>query len=337
MSQIYAPDEKVLVGLCRQSHVVDPFQYFAQAGERIVAIQTLSHEGLSREYVHLDREGVELTRLSFSKAPSRTDQIGHAAIFGDEVFDHLMRELHLNAMAANKRWDADQVAAVDAELALPAIVVGGCGRSGTTLLLSILGAHPSICAFPDEKFLFFPYPFRLGRFHVDLERERQPAHKRWAEKTPKNVQAFGSILKAFKDRVRLIHVIRDGRDVVTSHHPNHNLQYWVSPERWVADVRAGLDFFEQSLVVKYEELLREPRSTIQRICDYIEEPFDERMLHPELHSTVQTNVAWEGGEIKPLHSRVIERWKDEVNKERVAKFMEYPGVEDLMKRLGYLS
>lgn len=339
MSRTHAPNQLVLIGLCRQDHVVDPFQYFAEAGERIVVVQTLSHAGLGREYVHLDKNGIELARLSSPKASALSglsQDWESETIFGDELFDHFMRELHLNAIAANQRWDADQVAAISAELPSPAIVVGGCGRSGTTLLLSVLGAHPSVCAIPDEKFLFFPYPFRLGSFHLDLKEKRQPAHKRWAEKTPKNVQAFGSILEAFKDQVCLIHIVRDGRDVVTSHHPNHSQRYWVSPERWVADVRAGLDFSDRSLVVKYEELLREPLGTIQEICDYIEEPFDERMLHPELHSTVQSNVAWEGGGIQPLHSRVIERWKNGADQGRVAEFMEYPGAEELMKRLGYL-
>ncbi len=34
------------------------------------------------------------------------------------------------------------------------IIIGGCGRSGTTLLLSILGSHPNIQAIKDETGLF---------------------------------------------------------------------------------------------------------------------------------------------------------------------------------------
>jgi hypothetical protein len=36
------------------------------------------------------------------------------------------------------------------------IIIGGCARSGTTLLLSVLSCHPNIYAIPDETYTFCP-------------------------------------------------------------------------------------------------------------------------------------------------------------------------------------
>ena len=113
----------------------------------------------------------------------------------------------------------------------PPIVIGGCGRSGTSLLLSILSAHPHIAGIPEETYAFCPdvwTPGAEGPGDLDMEViGRHLAHldppastTRWCEKTPKNVQVFGALLAHFGERVRLVHIVRDGRDVLTSRHPS---------------------------------------------------------------------------------------------------------------------
>lgn len=326
---------RVLVGECRRAHVVDPFQYYAEPGERIAAVQALSHTEVAQAYAHYDRSWGALAQLDADGLLNDFDPVNGHIVQEDELFDHLLREMHLASVQSNLLWDPKLVRAVRGAMDASPIVIGGCGRSGTTLLLSILGAHPAIFAFPEEMFPFFPYPFRLQKLLLELEKAEVKGCKRWAEKTPKNVRAFGSILAAFGQDVHLIHIVRDGRDVVTSHHPNHKQQFWVSPERWVADVWAGLEYKDRSLLVRYEDLLQEPVKTLSRICDYLGEPFDERMLRPEEHSTVRTNVAWEGASLKALHQNAIGRWKASEYSDRVDEFMKYPGANDLIIQLGY--
>lgn len=326
------PAMHLLVGECRRSHVVDPFQYYAEQGERVIAVQGLSHAALSYGFFHFDRLGNEIARIADLEVTAHAEP---ESAYGDEIYDHLLREMHSAALEKQRLWNPQEVKAARELLAGDPVVVGGCGRSGTTLLLSILGAHPAIYAFPDEMFPFFPYPFRLKRLLNEIEKQPPNSRRRWVEKTPKNVRAFGPILDAFDGHIKLIHIVRDGRDVVTSHHPNHPQQYWVSPERWVADVGAGLEYGEHSLLIRYEDLLQEPDKILREICDYIGEPFDERVLHPEEHSTVKTNVAWEGQSLKALHQNSIGRWKASVHAQRVAEFMDHPGAKDLMAKLGY--
>lgn len=135
------------------------------------------------------------------------------------------------------------------------IIIGGCGRSGTTLMRVILDSHSQIACGPESN--IFPSPNRLNpgspgaakiarKFDVDdLEmdallrsassraefadrffgRYRDRAKKRlWADKTPRNIQVLPYIFEHFP-QARFVHVVRDGRDVVCSlrTHPRHRV------------------------------------------------------------------------------------------------------------------
>src|SRR5687768_12561372 len=85
----------------------------------------------------------------------------------------------------------------------PPIFIGGCARSGTTLLLSIMSSHPGIFAIPFETKCFAAgrpsdpgAAFRIGRFHRLLLSCAIPRSAyRWCEKSTKNVLTFGRIIQ----------------------------------------------------------------------------------------------------------------------------------------------
>lgn len=121
------------------------------------------------------------------------------------------------------------------------IFVGGCPRSGTTLVQNLLDSHPAICGGPE--FLHLPAiveqrnavresaeagdidefcdPQRVDlRFAEMIERLLLPLADEHgceylSEKTPQNVLAFESLLELFP-AARLIVVVRDPRGVVNS-------------------------------------------------------------------------------------------------------------------------
>ena len=76
---------------------------------------------------------------------------------------------------------------------------------------------------------------------------------------------FGKVLEEFRERVKIIHIVRDGRDVVLSRHPVDTARHWISPSRWVEDVSAGLSFegHPQVLTIRYEDLVKEYDITIR--------------------------------------------------------------------------
>lgn len=198
------------------------------------------------------------------------------------------------------------------------IVIGGCGRSGTTLLRVMLDTHPRLCIGPESSLFrpLWPSYRRLGQgFGLEEERIRYLARQsssqaqfielffdeycrnrekpRWGEKTPRNIRHLDFIIKHFP-RARFIHVIRDGRDLVCSlrTHPRYDVVDGTlralnrtNPiarciQRWIKDVRTGLRYRGNAWYseVKYEDIVIRPDETLRRICDFAEEQYDERML-----------------------------------------------------------
>jgi hypothetical protein len=126
------------------------------------------------------------------------------------------------------------------------LFVGGCERSGTTLVQKVLCAHSRIAGGPELLFtrdlaslyrkMSGPYPDAYVRRQRALYSEerlaeafdrflhhlleptlaRKPEALWISEKTPSNIAVAAELLGLFPD-CRFIHVLRDGRDVLASH------------------------------------------------------------------------------------------------------------------------
>jgi len=198
------------------------------------------------------------------------------------------------------------------------IVMGGAPRSGTTLLRRLFDRHPEICSGAETK-LFVPAAFRLEwlaeSHHIPLgelqamraeassqgafidtfaARVRADAGKaRWAEKTPQNIRSLDWIIERFPE-ASIIHIVRDGRDVVCSmrQHPDWR---WVDgqwqkvlvprsvetyAQRWLSDVFTGLTWRDDPryVEVRYEDLVADPAGALRAICDGIGATVDSGWL-----------------------------------------------------------
>ncbi len=326
--------------LSKRAEVILPYQYYSQIGEAIYCLEADQIEGSDRSYLHVDAEGQTLAEVQLGENPPNKQGIhlDEIAKFEakDEEFGALMHEMHVAARSSGQIVDLDEMRHLRSLSRKEPILIGGCGRSGTTLLLSILGAHPDILAFPEEMYAFTPFPFRLSKIIEEIEAQEKLSWLHWCEKTPKNVMAFPEIFSVFEGQVRLIHIVRDGRDVVTSHHPNASERYYISPKRWVADVSAGWQHREKTLLIRYEDLVARAQETLELVCEYIGLPFDERMLSFERHSKVTENKAWEGRSARALNNDSIARWKAPEHSQRVADFKATSGAEELMALLDYV-
>ncbi len=242
------------------------------------------------------------------------------------------------------------------------ILIGGCGRSGTTLLLSMLSAHKDLFAIPKELGLFNGVErgpegrlqsARIDRLYFSLLRYSIPASaKRWCEKSPSNVTQIQAIDEHFKGRFKLIHIVRDGRDVVLSIHPTDKTKYWVEPSRWVHDVQKGLDFIDHPNVhtIKYEDLLLNYTTVMEGITQYLNsvcsigaycgEVFFLPAIPPEElqqwleHATVRRNRAY-FSEVGKIQTKSIGKWKCTKDQQRVEQLYAEPGALELLQRLGY--
>lgn len=227
----------------------------------------------------------------------------------------------------------------------PPILLGGCARSGTTLLLSILSAHEDIYACRRELGLFnrveiregMVYPARIDRIYRCLLFHRiPPTARRWCEKSPSNIREFENIHRFFEGNFRFIQIIRDGRDVILSRHPRDVNTYWVEPERWIRDVSIGTGYADHPNMhtIRYEDLINHFEETVSGICTYLNIKLTDRLLNWHQHASVRRNNAL-FSEIGKLSSRSIGKWKSPEHRERVGQFTSLPGAMELLKKYGY--
>lgn len=223
------------------------------------------------------------------------------------------------------------------------ILIGGCGRSGTTLLLAILGAHPKIQAIDHEAYLFNAPStkkndlLRSLRINFNLIRGGiKPTADRWCEKTPTNVLKLKQIDLFFKGKFKFIHIIRDGRDVVTSRHPTKPDCYWVDIDRWLNDVQAGLEYTDSHNVktIKYENLILDFKSTMKSITDFIGLDFVSKVSEFYKYTNIQNDRAWTNS-VEKIKSKSIGRWKEQKYKERINVFYKNNEAIELLKKLDY--
>ncbi len=153
-----------------------------------------------------------------------------------------------------------------------AVFIAGCGHSGTSIMLNILGSHPSIYPITEETYLLIKKPDEiqknLQKWNVEcLEKNKSI----WVEKTPIHILY---IQKAFTYRpnCKFILMIRDGRDVVCSLRVREAYKdISAAIDRWIHDNLFGWTYWShpQVKVVKYENLVTSPQATIQDICNFL--------------------------------------------------------------------
>jgi hypothetical protein len=232
------------------------------------------------------------------------------------------------------------------------IIIGACPRSGTTILLSILGAHPNIFAIPKQTYAFDCWqsvqdkkrggmqwrPTRLDRLYLQFLIHHIPGNaKRWLEKTPKHIRSFEKILAYYNEQVKLINIIRDGRAVITSRHPKHNPDnYWVSVQRWISDVKTGLslDSHPNMLNIKYEGLINDFEKTMENVFRFLGENKPDN-LHDWTQKTNIKRSMHLAEPVQNIYSHALDRWRKPEHADRIKEFMNNREAVDLLKKLGY--
>ncbi len=226
------------------------------------------------------------------------------------------------------------------------IYIGGCGRSGTTILLSILSSHPEIYAFPNEVNIFGEgviqkkdkwVPKRLDRKNRALLTAKiKNTNVRWCEKTPSNVRFIKEIEACHKGNFKFINIVRDGRDVILSKHPTNPNRYWVNPDRWINDVTAGVKEYNNPNVynVKNEDLMLDFKRQIQNICDFLEMEPSKNLLNWYENTEVKKNKAY-FGKVSPLFHSSINKWKSNNNLARAKELLDREEAKELLMFYNY--
>lgn len=228
------------------------------------------------------------------------------------------------------------------------IIIGGCGRSGTTLLAAILSSHPQIYSYIYETMAFCPNawmdPLNRNSPFLLNELENQPLvippekqHTRFLEKTPRNAMVYRRIADFFKERVKIINLVRDGRDVVLSKYPGkENLQY-TNADFWKTEVLYGAECenFPWLITIRYEDLVLNFKETLVKICDFCELSFDLALLNYTQFTKYCHSDAWSHKKVIPPHSTAIGKWKNQMDHPEVKKINSNREFNSLLKRYNY--
>lgn len=230
----------------------------------------------------------------------------------------------------------------------PPVIIGGCGRSGTTLLASVLSCHPRFAVIGPETRAFAtgaypvdapprPAPFALATIAEHLE-DAPATATRWCEKSPRNVHSFSRLVDLFGGRVHLLHIVRDGRDVVCSYHPDDPRHPWIAPERWIEDTRAGLAqaHLPQVHTVRYEDLVADFEPTMRAVAAALEEPDATPFLRYPQGATLMEHAAW-SDKARPVSATSVGRWRGRALVGYAQALERHPEAKGLLEACGFTS
>jgi hypothetical protein len=175
------------------------------------------------------------------------------------------------------------------------------------------------------------------------------------EKTPNNVFWFQHLGHIFP-KSAFIHVIRDGRDVVSSllqrdwytgsgqpvgitRDPVKAIKYWKEAVQAGMAACDAAHMRERCLEVHYEELVFETEETMKRVLSHLGVQWDPKILHFHRYKPKDEEVAKIENEIfsssrHPISANSIGRWKDDLSEKQ--KEAIYSISSPLLDRLGYL-
>ena len=170
-------------------------------------------------------------------------------------------------------------------------------------------------------------------------RNHKPGAGRWGDKTPPHTPQLPALQAVFPD-LQVVHLLRDGRDVVQSflQVSKASLPYFAGA--WLRAVRTAQAFGArhpaQYLEIRYEDLVRDPRPSLERVASFLGLGFDERMLHHheldlklgdvERHPRLQ-------GVWQPVYQTSIGRWRTALDPQQILELDQL--LQPTLAALGY--
>jgi tetratricopeptide (TPR) repeat protein len=216
------------------------------------------------------------------------------------------------------------------------VFICGMFRTGSTLVEQMLAAHPSFAAGGEQEFFprlvardFPGYPDGLDSIPGEKISEWREQHAmlsrrlagagRLTDKRPDNFLCIG-LIKAILPSAQFVVTERDWRDAAVSIFGTRlgpsqayatrleDIRHYLGLQRRLIDHWASL-LGEDLFRVRYEDLVLQPRETLEGVLQALGEEWDERCLaFDTLDNKVRTASAWQVRQ--PLHSKSIGRWKN---------------------------
>ncbi len=251
------------------------------------------------------------------------------------------------------------------------IYIVGVGRSGTSLLQSIIASHSSVFALPETSFLRRYIYNDNKNISSDRHLSRVPdlkealinledpcsklslytCYKEYLirqnkdiilEKDPRLIEYAEEIINS-SIQCKVVNIFRDPRDVLASKKKakwssgRTLLNYLVASRVQLRDAEelANNNSFYS---VKYEELIQNTEKVLSEICDFLNIEFEFTMLSHQNSARKlvhKDEVSWKKETFKPINSSNSNKWVEELtNVEALSSFYT---VEEFCLKNGYLN
>ena len=151
---------------------------------------------------------------------------------------------------------------------------------------------------------------------------------RWADKSLHHEYHAHEILSEFPS-ARIIHMLRDPRDRFVSASRRYDSKQKSASAiagRWVDSAAAATNnaqkFEDNYLVLRFEDLLTEPQGQLERVCAFLDEPFDNEMftMTPDGADPENSDPNSSFGDIAPgtISTSPIGRYRKKLSEREVA-------------------
>jgi len=246
----------------------------------------------------------------------------------------------------------------------PFIFIGGCGHSGTTLLLQILSQHThitSLLGLEENKLSIFQ---KNNRDWKDVQKVLKMKYHgsndgndgnsrsgmRLIYKNPNNI-LFIKKIKAVYPGCKIILMYRDGRDVALSMHRQGKkggfkecVKYWTNRTKMVLKYR-GKEHNESILILRYEDLINDTDGMLKYIQEFlgveVENLLDQYLVGLDISVKKPDNES-NGKKHNQLRTWQVNqaiynssRWRKDMTHEQMKIFDKIGG--NLYQKLGYLD
>ena len=158
--------------------------------------------------------------------------------------------------------------------------------------------------------------------------------KRWVDKTPFYTPDIDILWKLFPE-CQIIHLVRDGRDVLVSQRRlswgSNSVPRLAEDWRWKTTICHKVGSVlgpEHFLELKYEDLLVDPEANLRRVCRFLREEYSPSMLeyHRVAEASVPTkSMQWHKSSVGAPDRSKLYAWKRNLSLSDRAIFEEIAG------------
>ena len=182
----------------------------------------------------------------------------------------------------------------------------------------------------------------LNAFYMYYAEKKKPSAIRWGDKTPLNTFHLQRIRKVFPE-AKFVHIIRDGRDVVSSYLKAGIYQKAEdAAKRWLSSIRLAQRFARQVgedryLEIRYEQLVKDPETSVKKVCRFIDLEYRDEMLrfYENIEALGDTKLKHHENLHNPINQESVGKWRANLNESQ--KLVIERMLKKELVRLGYMQ